>query len=177
MSGQVADQVQCTIWWTPVSRALLLILEKIKNNAELEAKPRSVSNSKGAECKHKMESMDSCIPKKPKQVDFRISSAPYAQNMWAEQITQYSWLSQVSLWQYSYQTEWGHMKCMKEWIWQQALLKRERTRRNKFCSDLLQGSKKGHSASSLTSAKNVVRMTPKVTGILNMVHKGMGQIA
>jgi hypothetical protein len=40
---------------TPVNTgALLLILEKIKNNADLEAKPPSVIKSKGAECKCKI---------------------------------------------------------------------------------------------------------------------------
>eukprot|EP00804_Cyclotella_cryptica_P018328 CCRYP_017981-RA/>CCRYP_017981-RA protein AED:0.54 eAED:1.00 QI:0/0/0/1/1/1/2/0/424 len=54
---------------TPVStRALLLVLENIKNNAELEIKPASTTKAKGADQKRKMESMDSCIPKKPKKV-------------------------------------------------------------------------------------------------------------
>jgi hypothetical protein len=52
------------------TRALLLILEKIKNNAEVETKPPSVIKPKGAEGKCKMESIDSCIPKKSKQVGF-----------------------------------------------------------------------------------------------------------
>jgi len=59
---------------TPVStRALLLILEKIeiKNNTEVETKPPSAIKPKGAEGKHKMESIDSRIPKKSKQVGFR----------------------------------------------------------------------------------------------------------
>ena len=56
---------------TPVStRAFLLVLERIKNNVELEAKPPSTIKSKEAAGKCKMESMDSCIPKKPKQVGF-----------------------------------------------------------------------------------------------------------
>jgi hypothetical protein len=56
---------------TPVNtRALLLILEKIENNAEVEAKPLTVTKPKGAEGKHKMESINSCIPKKSKQVGF-----------------------------------------------------------------------------------------------------------
>ena len=50
--------------------ALLLILEKIKNNADLEAKPPSVIKSKGAECKCKIQSIYSRIPKKSKQVGF-----------------------------------------------------------------------------------------------------------
>ena len=56
---------------TPVNtRALLLILEKINNNAEVETKPPSVIKPKGAEGKCKMESIDSSIPKKSKQVGF-----------------------------------------------------------------------------------------------------------
>ena len=54
---------------TPVNtRALLLILEKIKNNAEVEGKPSSVIKSKGAEGKYNMGSINSHIPKKSKQV-------------------------------------------------------------------------------------------------------------
>ena len=56
---------------TPVNtRALLLILEKIENNAELEAKPPTAAKPKGAEGKRKMESIDSPIPKKSKRVGF-----------------------------------------------------------------------------------------------------------
>jgi putative hemolysin len=50
--------------------ALLLILEKIENIAELETKPPSMIKPKGAEGKCKMESIDSCIPQKSKQVGF-----------------------------------------------------------------------------------------------------------
>eukprot|EP00804_Cyclotella_cryptica_P022128 CCRYP_011604-RA/>CCRYP_011604-RA protein AED:0.46 eAED:1.00 QI:0/0/0/1/1/1/2/0/154 len=54
---------------TPVStRALLLVLENIKNNAELDAKPSSTTKAKQADQKRKMESMDSRIPNKPKKV-------------------------------------------------------------------------------------------------------------
>eukprot|EP00804_Cyclotella_cryptica_P020530 CCRYP_003382-RA/>CCRYP_003382-RA protein AED:0.39 eAED:1.00 QI:0/0/0/1/1/1/2/0/317 len=54
---------------TPVStRAPLLVLENIKNNVELDNKPANTTKAKGAEQKWKMESMDSCIPKKPKKV-------------------------------------------------------------------------------------------------------------
>eukprot|EP00804_Cyclotella_cryptica_P027897 CCRYP_003796-RA/>CCRYP_003796-RA protein AED:0.34 eAED:1.00 QI:0/0/0/1/1/1/2/0/430 len=53
---------------TPVStRALLLVLENTENNVELNAKPASTTNAKGADQKHKMDSMDSRIPKKPKK--------------------------------------------------------------------------------------------------------------
>jgi hypothetical protein len=56
---------------TPVNiRALLLILEKIENNAEVETNPPGTIKTKGAEGKHKMKSINSCIPKKPKQVGF-----------------------------------------------------------------------------------------------------------
>jgi hypothetical protein len=56
---------------TPVNtRALLLILEKIKNNAEVETEPSSAIKPKGAEGKRKMEYINSCIPKKSKQVVF-----------------------------------------------------------------------------------------------------------
>eukprot|EP00804_Cyclotella_cryptica_P007465 CCRYP_002661-RA/>CCRYP_002661-RA protein AED:0.40 eAED:1.00 QI:0/-1/0/1/-1/1/1/0/374 len=45
---------------TPVStRALLLVLENIENNAELDAKPSSMTKTKGADQKRKMESIDS----------------------------------------------------------------------------------------------------------------------
>ena len=48
---------------TPVNiRALLLILEKLENNEEVEAKLPNMIKSKGAEGKCKMESMDSHIP-------------------------------------------------------------------------------------------------------------------
>eukprot|EP00804_Cyclotella_cryptica_P020838 CCRYP_011449-RA/>CCRYP_011449-RA protein AED:0.36 eAED:0.63 QI:0/0/0/1/0/0.33/3/0/453 len=50
------------------TRALLLVLENIENNAELDNEPASTIKVKGAEQKRKMESMDSCIPKKPKKV-------------------------------------------------------------------------------------------------------------
>eukprot|EP00804_Cyclotella_cryptica_P017240 CCRYP_013145-RA/>CCRYP_013145-RA protein AED:0.36 eAED:1.00 QI:0/0/0/1/1/1/2/0/310 len=54
---------------TPVStRALLLVLENIENNAELDTKPSSTNKAKGADNKRKMESIDSRIPKKPKKV-------------------------------------------------------------------------------------------------------------
>jgi len=52
------------------TRALLLILEKIENNAEVETKPPSVIKPKGAEGKCRMESIDSRIPQKSKQVGF-----------------------------------------------------------------------------------------------------------
>jgi hypothetical protein len=42
---------------TPIStRTLLLVLENIKNNVELDAKPASTTKAKGAEQKHKKES-------------------------------------------------------------------------------------------------------------------------
>ena len=79
---------------TPVNtRALLLILEKIKNNAEAETKPPIAIKPKGAEVKHKMKSINSCIPKKSKQVGL---SDKHMQKTWrAAQIAQHSWLLQV----------------------------------------------------------------------------------
>ncbi len=54
---------------TPIStRALLLVLENIENNVELDAKPTNMTKAKRAEQKHKMDSEDSRIPKKPKKV-------------------------------------------------------------------------------------------------------------
>ena len=54
---------------TPVStRALSLVLENIKSNAELDTKPASALKTKGTDGKRKMKSVDSHIPKKPKKV-------------------------------------------------------------------------------------------------------------
>eukprot|EP00804_Cyclotella_cryptica_P017472 CCRYP_017393-RA/>CCRYP_017393-RA protein AED:0.70 eAED:0.41 QI:0/0/0/0.5/1/1/2/0/179 len=50
------------------TRALLLVLENIKNSAQLDVKPSSTTKAKGADQKRKMESMNSRIPKKPKKV-------------------------------------------------------------------------------------------------------------
>ena len=56
---------------SPVNtRAPLLILEKIDNNAEVETKPPSMIKPKGAEGICRMESIDSRIPKKFKQEGF-----------------------------------------------------------------------------------------------------------
>ena len=44
------------------------VLENIKNNAELDHKPLNTIKAKGAEGMVKMESLDLCIPKKPKNV-------------------------------------------------------------------------------------------------------------
>eukprot|EP00804_Cyclotella_cryptica_P013533 CCRYP_017230-RA/>CCRYP_017230-RA protein AED:0.33 eAED:0.70 QI:0/0/0/0.66/1/1/3/0/339 len=49
------------------TRAFLLVVENIENNAELEVKPASTTKAKGADQKRNMESMDSHIPKKPKK--------------------------------------------------------------------------------------------------------------
>ncbi len=49
-----------------------MILEKIENNVEVETKPLIAIKTKWAEGKHKMESIDSCIPKKSKQVGFSL---------------------------------------------------------------------------------------------------------
>ena len=54
---------------TPIStRALLLVLEDIPNNAKLNQKCPRVIKAKGAGGKHKMESINSCISKKPRKV-------------------------------------------------------------------------------------------------------------
>ena len=45
------------------TRALLLILEKIENNEEVDAKPPSMIKLKGADGKCRIESIDSHIPK------------------------------------------------------------------------------------------------------------------
>ena len=53
---------------TPVStRALVLMLENIKNNADLDHKSQNPSKPKGAEGKHKMELSNYHIPKKARQ--------------------------------------------------------------------------------------------------------------
>ena len=46
------------------------MLETIENNAEMETKPPSMIKPKGAEGKSKMESINSRIPQKSKQVGF-----------------------------------------------------------------------------------------------------------
>ena len=73
--GPAKWQTQCNLAekTTAVNaRAVLLILEKIENNVEVEAKPPpNVIKPKGAEGKLKMESIDVHIPKKSKQVGFR----------------------------------------------------------------------------------------------------------
>jgi hypothetical protein len=75
-------QYNLTEIMTPVNtRALLLILEKIKNNADVEAKPPSVIKPKGAEGKCKMESIKSCIPQKSKQVGFSDNQCALCKNM------------------------------------------------------------------------------------------------
>ena len=64
-------QAQCNLSenTTPVStRALLLMVENIDNNANLDYKPTNPNKPKGAEGKCKMESINSRIPKKHKKV-------------------------------------------------------------------------------------------------------------
>ena len=50
------------------TRALLLVLENIGNNADLNYKSPDQNKSKGAEGKLKMESINYWLPKKPKKV-------------------------------------------------------------------------------------------------------------
>ncbi len=53
---------------TPVStRALLMVLENIKNNVELNDKPSRKDKAKGADSKRKMESNNSCNLRKAKK--------------------------------------------------------------------------------------------------------------
>jgi hypothetical protein len=53
---------------TPVStRALLLVLEKIKSNVMLDDKPPSKDKAKGADSKRKIDFIDARIPKKAKK--------------------------------------------------------------------------------------------------------------
>ena len=67
---------------TPVStRALLLMLENIENNANLDYKPTNPNKPKGAGGKCKMESIDSQIPKKPRRWARLTSIVSYARNM------------------------------------------------------------------------------------------------
>eukprot|EP00804_Cyclotella_cryptica_P002897 CCRYP_020869-RA/>CCRYP_020869-RA protein AED:0.31 eAED:0.75 QI:0/0/0/1/1/1/3/0/338 len=72
------NQYDLTENTTPVStRALLLVLENIENNAELDNKPANTTKAKGADTKRKMESIDSRIPKKPKKVGWTKSTVCY----------------------------------------------------------------------------------------------------
>eukprot|EP00804_Cyclotella_cryptica_P028868 CCRYP_008447-RA/>CCRYP_008447-RA protein AED:0.41 eAED:0.75 QI:0/0/0/1/1/1/2/0/300 len=67
---------------TPVStRALLLVLENIENNAELDNKPASTTKAKGADTERKMESMDSASPRSPRRWAGPKSTVCYARNM------------------------------------------------------------------------------------------------
>jgi hypothetical protein len=63
-------QYNLTAKTTLVNTALLLILEKIKNNTEVETMPPRLIKPKGAEGKYKKESIDSYIPKMSRQVGF-----------------------------------------------------------------------------------------------------------
>ena len=54
---------------TPVStRALLLVLKNIENNADVEYKTEITTKRRGAERKRKAESNNSHIPLKPKKI-------------------------------------------------------------------------------------------------------------
>jgi hypothetical protein len=67
---------------TPVNtKALLLILEKIENNAEVDAKPPTVIKLKGAEGKRKMELIDSRIPEHLNMYALVISCVLYVRKM------------------------------------------------------------------------------------------------
>jgi hypothetical protein len=72
---------------TPVvTRALLLVLENIKNNAKLNAKPPSMIKTKGADGKCKIESIDARILKNafsrnPRRRSGLRNTACYARSM------------------------------------------------------------------------------------------------
>jgi len=69
--AKLQTQYDLTEKMIPVNtRALLLSLEKIENNAEVEMKPLSMIKSKGAEGECKTKSIDSHIPQKARQVGF-----------------------------------------------------------------------------------------------------------
>jgi hypothetical protein len=72
-------QYNLTKKMTPVNtRALLLIHEKIKNNAEVETKPPGTIKTKGAKGERKMESIDFCIPKSLNRWALAIDTVPCA---------------------------------------------------------------------------------------------------
>jgi hypothetical protein len=77
---------------TPVStRALLLILEKIENNAELDAKPPSGNKMNGSGEKCKMESTDARIPQKAQVSHFlQEVLCPMQETRRAAQVPQYA---------------------------------------------------------------------------------------
>ena len=53
---------------SPIStKALLLMLKNIENNAKLDHEPSNTNKAKGTKGKHKMKPIDSHIPKKPKK--------------------------------------------------------------------------------------------------------------
>ena len=52
------------------TRALLLVLKNIENCKEVDYKAQVSTKIKGDEGRQKMESSESCIPKKPKKVDW-----------------------------------------------------------------------------------------------------------
>ncbi len=110
---------------TPVStRALLFVLENIKKHAELDSKPPSMIKSKRAEGKHKMELMDSCIPKMSCKglVNGPKSTPCYARSIAGTQELQFTGLPLFSQGQFSYQEEWRSKKPQpKEKGWDQAI--------------------------------------------------------
>jgi len=84
-------QYDLTKKMTPVNtRTLLLVLEKIENNAEVEAKPHSMIKPKGAKGKHRMESINSHIPKKSKQVGFSNKQCALCKAWRAARMAQHS---------------------------------------------------------------------------------------
>ena len=72
------DQTQNT---TPVgTKALLLVLKNIESNAEVDYKAQKPTKTKGAKGKHKMEWIDSRIPKKPTKVGWTDKHCIHCKN-------------------------------------------------------------------------------------------------
>ncbi len=85
-------QTQCDLTenTTPIStRALLLELENIENNTEMDYKAQIPTKMKGAEGKHKMESVNSCTPKNPRRWAGPTNMHPLQETWEAIQVPQY----------------------------------------------------------------------------------------
>ncbi len=68
---------------TPIStRALLLVLENIKNNAQVNYKAQNPTKVKRTEVKYKMELINSCISKKSKKVGWANKHCVHCKKHW-----------------------------------------------------------------------------------------------
>ncbi len=94
---------------TPDStRALLLVLENIENNADIEYKHTNPNKPKGAEGKRKAESTDSQIPKKPKKVGWTNKHCVLCKEAWGTiQESQHARLPLLQQGRYSSQKSCG----------------------------------------------------------------------